>query len=220
MLGNPFERMMHSIICVAVFLGWFSCFFFIALIPGYSALYHSGLILPFLNVVIFLPYAIFAWRVYAKHFAFLSLGHFSFKGLLLPLAALVALTLIYGQFAQPESWMEELPQQPFLIKLMLVVTIILVAPISEEIIFRGFMLNSSIGWGKLAKTLGIVFVSLVFSCVHSQYDSAFTFIYLFAFSTILCVVRINTRSLIMPMVLHGINNSMAVLGLFYFNSAG
>jgi CAAX amino terminal protease family. len=218
--SNTSERMMHSIICVAVFLGWFSCFFLLALIPGYSVLYRSGLALPFLNIVILLPYAIFSWRLYVKQYPFLSLGRFSWRGLLLPLVALIALTFIYGQFAQPESWMNELPQQSSFTKWLMILSICLVAPVSEEIVFRGLMLNSSIGWGKSSKTLGIAVVSLIFSLVHSQYDSVFTFIYLFIFSSILCVVRINTRGLLMPMILHGINNSLAVLGVFYLNSAG
>ena len=217
MFNNSSARLTHSLVCIAVFMGWLSCFFLIALMPGYASLYRSGLALPFVYIVILVPYAIFMWRHYTKHYPFLSLGHFSWRGLLLPLLALTALTFIYGQFAQPESWMDDLPQLPFFIKWMLILSMCLAAPVGEEIVFRGFLLNSSIGWTRSSKTLGIALVSLAFALVHTQYESVFTFIYLFIFSSILCVVRINTRGLMMPMALHMINNIVAVMGIFYLN---
>ena len=218
MFKNSSERMTHSLVCIAVFMGWLSCLFLIALMPGYASLYRSGLALPFVYIVILVPYTVLMWRYYAKHYPFLSLGRFSWQGLVLPLLALIALTFIYGQFAQPESWMNDLPQQPFLIKWLLVLSMCLAGPVGEEIAFRGFLLNSSIGWAKSSKMLGIALVSLAFALEHTQYDSVFTFIYLFIFSSILCVVRINTHGLMMPMVLHMINNIVSVMGIFYLNS--
>lgn len=214
MFSRPSDRMVHSSLCLAAFVGWYLCSLLVWVLPGFGALYQSGLAISFLHGAILLPFSLLYWKWYGTRYPFLTLGRFSLRGLLLPLLALVILTFIHEQFAQSEPWMDALAGQTDFIKWMTVLSACLFAPINEEIIFRGLVLNSSIGWGRAAKTVGIVSTSLLFSAIHTQYNTAASFIYLFIFSAILCVVRINTRSLIMPMVLHGVNNSVAMLVLF------
>ncbi|NDJ56952.1 CPBP family intramembrane metalloprotease [Enterobacteriaceae bacterium 4M9] len=214
MMEQSLTRVVHSGVCLAAFLGWYLCSILAWGMPGFSALYQSGLAVSFLHVAILLPFSLFAWKIYCAHYPFLPLGRFSLRGLLLPLLAISVLALIYGNFAHPEPWMDSFDGQTTFVKAMTIFSICLCAPIGEEIIFRGLVLNSSIGWGRWAKRTGIVITSLVFCAVHSQYQTAASFIYLFIFSAILCVVRINTRSLIMPMALHAINNMWAVLIMF------
>ncbi|WP_409529693.1 type II CAAX prenyl endopeptidase Rce1 family protein [Superficieibacter sp.] len=48
--------------------------------------------------------------------------------------------------------------------------------------------------------------------MHSR-QAASTLIYLFSFSAILCIARIYTRGLIVPMALHASNNLLSALAL-------
>ena len=214
MMRDSSTRMMHSAVCLVAFAIWFFSSWFIWLIPGMMSLYRSGLAMSFMHAVILLPGALLLWKVYSSHYPLLYLGKFSLREFIAPLLALTALMVIYGHFSEPETWTETLSTQTLFVKWMTAISVCICAPISEEIIFRGLVLNSSIGWGKAAKFLGIVGTSLLFSAIHVQYHSMISFIYLFIFSAILCAVRINNRGLIMPMALHALNNSWAMLALF------
>lgn len=217
MMNTTADRVIHSMVCLGVFIGWYSCFYLVGFLPGYTALYRSGLAMAFVPIVILVPFAMVAWTLYARHYPFLTLGRFSAQGFWLPVLALVVLTFIHGYFAQPEPWLSELPQQTASVKWPMILAISVFAPINEEIIFRGFVLNSSIGWGRHAKTVGIIVTSALFALIHIQYAAISTFIYLFIFSAILCTVRINNRGLIVPVALHIINNSWACFVMFYFS---
>ncbi|WP_129586848.1 CPBP family intramembrane glutamic endopeptidase [Proteus alimentorum] len=65
------------------------------------------------------------------------------------------------------------------------------APITEEVIFRGFLLNAGMWYGNIGKWVA-------------------TFILIFIVGIVFCQVRIGTRSLIAPIVLHGIHNTISV----------
>lgn len=116
----------------------------------------------------------------------------------------------FSVFRQPEPWVESLLQPSTFTQILLVITICVFAPISEEIIFRGFLLNAGIGFGRRGRLLAVVITSLLFALVHTQYLYPATFVSLFVFSAILCEVRIRTGSLLMPMVLHSANNIASV----------
>lgn len=213
MMEQSLSRVVHSSVCIAAFVGWYLCAILVWAFPGFSALYPSELAAVFMHMAVLLPFSLLAWKLYAAHYPFLSLGRFSLRELWLPLLASGALALIYQQFAQPEPWMDSLSSQPIQVKWMLFITACLCAPVSEEIIFRGFVLNSSIGWGRSAKTAGIIITSLLFSAIHIQYQTMASFVYLFIFSAILCVVRINTRGLLLPIILHAVFNIWSMLTL-------
>lgn len=208
-------KIKHSVICLAIFFGWYSCFYLVGLFPGYITLYSTGFAIAFLYNVILLPYAIFSWKYYSRHYTFLVLGRFSIREVWLPALAMIALAFIYACFGVTEKWMIDLRQLSVTSKWLTILTICLTGPIIEEIIFRGFVLNSSIGWGRASKIMGILLTSALFTIIHIQYESIITFIYIFIFSAILCVLRINSRSLLMPMVLHALHNCCTVLALFY-----
>ncbi len=69
----------------------------------------------------------------------------------------------------------------FLHKFLNTLAMCFLAPVAEEIIFRGFLLNSSIGWGRYSRVSGIIITSLAFAIMHTQYLFAVTFVYLFVF---------------------------------------
>lgn len=93
--------------------------------------------------------------------------------------------------------------------LLAFVTLVIVAPIAEEILFRGYL------FGKLKKTipvwLAIIVTSLSFGFIHGAWNLA---IDTFALSVILCILRQITGNIWSPILLHMAKNGIAFYFLF------
>lgn len=98
-------------------------------------------------------------------------------------------------------------------KLLVSFAVCIVAPIAEEFIFRGIILQRwSTKWGIRS---GLISSSLLFGFLHPQNP-----IGLSIFGIILGLLYIKTHSLIVPIAFHGLNNILAVLPqLFSRNSS-
>ncbi|EEQ12345.1 Predicted metal-dependent membrane protease [Yersinia mollaretii ATCC 43969] len=172
---------------------------------------------PLLYIIFWFPFALLAWKHYQKSFGLMPLGKIALRDMLIPGLALLGLTAIFQFFGQPEPWIESLLQPSIFTQILLVITLCVLAPVSEEIIFRGFLLNTGMGFGLRGRQLAIVITSLLFALVHTQYLFPTTFISLFIFSAILCEVRIRTGSLLMPIVLHSANNIVSIVWVMALN---
>jgi len=88
-------------------------------------------------------------------------------------------------------------------------TLVIVAPVSEEILFRGYLL------GKLRKYIpvwaAILITSLLFGIVHFAWNVS---VDVFALSIVLCLLRIQTGRLWPSILLHMIKNGIAFYFLF------
>lgn len=97
---------------------------------------------------------------------------------------------------------------------LLWVSIILVAPLSEEILFRGFLfagLKSS-----MAGAAGAVVVSSAFwALIHVQYD-AYGVGLIFASGIVLGLARLRTGSVLLCAIMHGLMNGIATIQTHYF----
>jgi membrane protease YdiL (CAAX protease family) len=93
--------------------------------------------------------------------------------------------------------------------LLAFITLIIVAPIAEEVLFRGFL------YGKLRKVVpiwvAIFATSVIFGLVHWQWNVA---IDVFALSIILCSLREITGNIWAGVLLHMLKNSIAFYVLF------
>lgn len=97
-------------------------------------------------------------------------------------------------------------------KWLLVMVIVVVAPIYEELVFRGLI------WSAIAEQFdrrrGIIIASIVssllFAAIHTQYD-LFEMGAIFILALIFCYVRVKSNSLLLPMLLHILNNGVAML---------
>lgn len=93
---------------------------------------------------------------------------------------------------------------------------VFIGPFVEEVAFRGCLFGSlcclckSFSGGII---VALLMTSLVFSVMHAQYDSISAYITEFVFSVILTAIRINTKSLIYPVLAHAALNAFAVLSL-------
>lgn len=204
------QRLNHTLICIGAFISWYSLMFLVAMLPAYGALYRSGLAIPVIFGLFQLPFALILWRHYHRHYGTLPPGKVTLTGLALPAAAFTFITLIYSLFEAPEPWLETLNQLSGIHLVLTVVSICLLAPVSEEVIFRGFLLNAGLGFGKRGEQIAILATSLIFMLVHTQYQQPATFVILFLFSVILCYARLYTRSLLVPIILHAICNTFTL----------
>lgn len=91
---------------------------------------------------------------------------------------------------------------------VVVVFIVIVAPFAEEVIFRGYMYSGCVNAIGVAGSIGLT--SLVWALIHLQYSFIQMF-YLFVFGLLLGLARYKTRSIIVPICMHVILNSLAVI---------
>ena len=110
----------------------------------------------------------------------------------------------------PESFIEFMLAEPILLGF---ISVVVVAPIIEEFLFRGFLysqLRRSFlrDWGAMAVS------SLVWTAIHFQYEVGILF-FLFLFGLFLGYFRIKYNSLLIPVALHAVNNLIAFLLIIY-----
>lgn len=83
----------------------------------------------------------------------------------------------------------------------LFILIVILAPIIEEIIFRGLIFSRlSVKWDNRWAVIG---TSVIFGVLHLDPVGAFVF------SVVSCLLYMQTRTLIVPIVLHAMNNLIA-----------
>ena len=89
------------------------------------------------------------------------------------------------------------------------ITLVIIAPLAEEIIFRGFL------FGKLKRAVPVwaamLITSMVFGAIHGQWNVA---IDVFALSLIMCGLREITGSIWAGVLLHMLKNGLAFYILF------
>ena len=102
------------------------------------------------------------------------------------------------------------PNHSILNQTVNLIRIIVIAPVIEEILFRGFILNRWITkWGMQK---GILATSLAFAFLHINVLS------MFLFALCMAILYLKTRSLLFPIAAHALNNLLAVaLGFLWPN---
>jgi membrane protease YdiL (CAAX protease family) len=102
---------------------------------------------------------------------------------------------------------------PFLPNLLNFLSLVVLAPIVEEVAFRGMLLHRwTHKWGM---TKAILFSSLIFGVVHPDPIGAM------AFGIAMCIIYLRTQSLVIPILCHGLTNLAVWLEtLGYINIAG
>ncbi len=101
---------------------------------------------------------------------------------------------------------------------LLVIAFCVAAPVSEEILARGFLYR---GWSesRLGVTGAIVLSALFWTALHLQYDWFF-FGEVFSIGLLLGYLRYRTNSTWLTIVLHGVNNLAATIQTFWLAGSG
>ncbi|EJP94594.1 CPBP family intramembrane glutamic endopeptidase [Bacillus cereus] len=90
-----------------------------------------------------------------------------------------------------------------------VIMVVFIAPIVGEFVFRGFLLQRfAAKWGT---SIAMVVVALLFACLHVDFLGAVVF------SIVLSIVYIRTKSLLMPIAIHMLNNALVIGVSFLIN---
>ncbi len=92
---------------------------------------------------------------------------------------------------------------------LLIFALMVAAPISEEVVFRGFLFEG-LRHSRLGDVGAMVVASLAWTSLHTQYEWFYVGL-VFASGLFLGAARLLTRSLVIPIVLHAISNGIATL---------
>lgn len=95
--------------------------------------------------------------------------------------------------------------------IVMIITAVIMAPIFEEIIFRGIIQKGLINNG-VKPWKAIVFASVVFGLVHGN---PWQFVGAVMLGCVMGLVYHKTKSLLLPMLLHGFNNLCSSILIFY-----
>lgn len=89
--------------------------------------------------------------------------------------------------------------------------VVIVAPVCEEIIFRGILLDSCLPFGSW---FAVIITSMLFGLIHGNFDQ---FAYCLAVGAVLSVLTIRSKSIIPAIILHSLNNLMSTMALYSEN---
>lgn len=95
---------------------------------------------------------------------------------------------------------------------LLVLSICIVAPIFEELVFRGFIF-ARLQRSLLGKSGALILTSLIFTLIHSQYQGIELFA-LFTFAILLGLIRIKTNNIKYCILIHALNNTLSLMALY------
>jgi membrane protease YdiL (CAAX protease family) len=109
----------------------------------------------------------------------------------------------------PVSILDIAQGQPAMLAALVVIATVL-APVSEEIFFRGAIFGSAFGSGNRVR--GVIVATIAFACLHF---SAMLFPYYCAFSLILCFLYARCRHIVAPITAHMLLNGLACWAALY-----
>ncbi|WP_310445888.1 CPBP family intramembrane glutamic endopeptidase [Serratia sp. BIGb0234] len=187
------------------------------IIPDKVALLESGLLLPILYTLEFFIITPL-YVIYFRKLDDMGLGHFSFRQFFV-FIFLILLVQLAGAYIldirKAENWMmeqESVKGGLFWLNFFLLVFIV---PIYEELVFRGCLLTAIITFSRGNIYIASLVTSVLFAMLHTQYTDIRSLIILFLVSIILISVRIISRGVMMPVLLHMTMNG-CVMGLAYY----
>ena len=130
------------------------------------------------------------------------------------------LLLVFEGFALEAMGVEQTPNFMLNIKFpnkfsiyLLLFSVMFMAPLIEEVVFRGFLLK---GFSKtfMGAEGAVALTSLLWAVMHLQYEFAYVAV-IFMIGLVFGYARIKTGSLFVPMTMHMVMNGIASLGLFF-----
>lgn len=117
-----------------------------------------------------------------------------------PLSFIVP-SYVYGVLNETSFYTTASTAPPLVYNLLLILGGVIVAPIVEEFLFRGVILQRlALKWGT---TLGMLISSFIFGIFHADIIGAFIF------GIFMSILYINTRTLLVPIACHMLNNLLA-----------
>lgn len=183
-----------------------------------TATYASGV------VCTLLVFGLVSIKSSGKVRSYLALRLFRGRDLAVWLAVYVALSAVMEFLAR---WLDR-PAVPEFMELLfrtesglwsLFVAVIVIAPWTEELIFRGFWFQGHSG-GRWGSIIAIVLPGAAWALIHAAQYDWFDLLQVFFVALVLGGARLQSRSLFLPVLLHALNNAIAsVLTWLYVHGA-
>ncbi|MGB9097481.1 lysostaphin resistance A-like protein [Erwinia sp.] len=208
-MNNHADRVTCTLLCMGMCLVWYSLTVMLRALPGYPALLENGLLMPVLCALEFCV-LVPLYRWYAKHYNNIPLGKITLRQLLIFSGLLLCLILSQSFYLQQESWTGGQFGEGKSKILLFSLAVVLLAPVFEEILFRGFVLQGLLLWAPRQRLACALLTSIGFAAMHTQYTHPQTLIALIALSLLLCYARLISGGLKLPIALHMLNNLIGV----------
>ncbi|HFU1236525.1 TPA: lysostaphin resistance A-like protein [Citrobacter braakii] len=186
--------------CFTMFLLMFGLTFLPLFFPASQVLLAKGLLFP-LEFVVLVPLYYFFFRKREG----LGKGIFNARWFAILFVALLFIQLILPWFLglrQTEAWVTSQISLNSYALWLSTLTLIFIAPVYEEIVFRGCLFNAFQYWFNNKTWLSSVVVSVIFAIMHTQYVDLRTLLMLFLVSQVLIIARLKSNGLLMPVMLH------------------
>ena len=222
-----------------VFIALYGAQFFLALVlsrfisydtlltPLWSAIYSALVYLLALALIIFVPTKLFkVWRTSPEELGLTGLPTWTDLALA-PVGLVISLLLGTGLIylfsllfpdidpTQSQDLLGFATLTSNLDRLLAFVSLVVLAPMAEELIFRGWLYGKLRGKlpGQLSLPLAMLLVSALFGLVHGQWNVGLT---VFAMSLVSCAFREITGTAYAGILLHMLKNGVAFVLLYVF----
>lgn len=212
-MNKETDNVTEALLCTGICLIWYGITLLVSLAPLQTFLLENGLLMPVLCLLEF-SVLVPVWRWYNGRYAGVPSGKLRARPLML--FSLLLFGLIFSQsfYLQQEGWtasqLNGSSQTETWRLLAFSLAVVLLAPVVEEIVFRGFLLQALMTALPGQRLACALLTSLIFAGLHTQYVHAQTLIALTALSLLLCMARLYSKGLKLPVVLHMLNNFIGV----------
>lgn len=212
-MNKETDKVTEALLCTGVCLLWYGMTLIVSLPPLYAVLTENGLLMPMLCLLEFCL-LVPIWRWYNGRYAGMSFGRLRVRQLLVFSLLLFALIFSQSFYLQQEGWTTAQLNGDGQVEawrtIVFSLAVVALAPIVEEIVFRGFLLQALVTVLPGQRLVCALLTSLIFAGLHTQYVHAQTLIALTALSLLLCLARFYSRGLKLPVALHMLNNFIGV----------
>lgn len=193
---------------------WYAITVMVSTLPHFEMLKSNGLLMPILCLCEFAALVpIYRW--YSRHHTDIPPGELRPRQLLLFTGLLLAVIASQSLYLQPESWTGEQLSNGSVNLVWFTLAVVILAPVFEEILFRGFILQAFLLWAPRQRVACALLSSVIFAAMHTQYAHLQTVIALMVLSLLLCAARLVSAGLKLPIFLHMLNNLLSVAPLLW-----
>jgi membrane protease YdiL (CAAX protease family) len=95
----------------------------------------------------------------------------------------------------------------------LMIAVVLIAPLIEELIFRGFVFTGI--QARLGSFWAVIFSSLPWAIIHLQYREWYFIVLIFMLGLLFSIARWRTNSVLVPVAMHMFQNAMASVQMYF-----
>lgn len=134
----------------------------------------------------------------------------------------IAISLLVWSAIAIFGMLAELPEEAFMIMirdsatspLLVVLVVCVLAPIAEELIFRGLIFKR-FQQSRLATSGAAVMTCLTFTLIHAQQYTLSGLFIIFLIAAYLTLVRLKTNNTSLAIVAHATNNTLSTIALYF-----